>query len=82
MMIVAATLCVVTPAVAQNTKATGVEAKTSTTTSPIGTSINPAPKDPGKAADRPSGTDRGNPAATEKSQSLDDPDKGLMGSSK
>ncbi len=72
-------LCMATPAVAQNAKGTGAENKTTTTTNPIGTTIN-APPPGSNGQDRAPNTpiDRGNPTATKNSQSLDDPKKGLF----
>jgi hypothetical protein len=67
------------PAVAQNTKGTGAEGKTTTTTNPAGTSINVPPSashDQNQAPDKP--INRGNPTATKNSQALDDPKKGLF----
>ncbi len=77
-MLIAA-LCVGTTALAQNTKGTGAESKTTTTTNPVGTSISPPPtprQSQAKAPDKPE--DPGNPAATRDSQSLGDPKKGLF----
>jgi hypothetical protein len=64
------------PAVAQNTKGTGAEDKTTTTTNPVGTSINvpPTASRPGdRAPDTP--IDRGNPTATKNSQTASDQKK-------
>jgi hypothetical protein len=68
------------PAVAQNTKGTGAEDKTTTTTNPIGTSINGPPTAPhghDRAPDTP--IDRGNPTATKNSQAPGDSRKGVLG---
>jgi hypothetical protein len=72
-------LCMTVPAVAQNTKATGAEDKTTTTTNPIGSSINaPHSASQGKSRAPDAPIDRGNPTATKNSQALDDPKKGLF----
>jgi hypothetical protein len=78
-ILAAAALCMAAPALAQNTKGTGAEATTTTTTNPVGTSINvPPPVSHGqnRAPDAP--IDRGNPTATKNSQALGDPKKGLL----
>jgi hypothetical protein len=78
-IILAVALCVGTSVLAQNTKGTGAENKTTTTTNPVGTSIKPAPaasQGQEKAPDEP--IDKGNPSATRKSQDLGDRNKGLF----
>jgi hypothetical protein len=86
-LIIAAMTCLAAPACAQNTKGTGAESKTTTTTSPMGTSIIATPQTPNQRQ-QPSATnkgepiDKGNPTATRESQSLGNPKTGMMGSSK
>jgi hypothetical protein len=86
-LVIAAMMCLAAPTYAQNTKGTGAETKTTTTTNPTGTSIiaiprtshdrqQPSPTDKGEPIDK------GNPTATRESQSLGNPKNGLMGSSK
>jgi hypothetical protein len=85
--IIIAMMCLATSVHAQNTKGTGAETQTTTTTNPIGTNIVATPQ---KSSERqqPSATaqgqpiDKGNPGATRASQSLGNPNNGLMGSSK
>jgi hypothetical protein len=65
---IAASLVLGGAALAQNTKGTGAETKTTTTTNPLGSSI---PSDTGNRrshATEPSGTNRGNAEATAESQ--------------
>jgi len=74
---VAGMICLAAPCYAQNTKGTGVETKTTTTTNPIGSSIVAVPRSPSDRQ-QPSATsqgqpiDKGNPVATRRSQSLGD----------
>ena len=75
----AAALCLGAPAIAQNAKGSDAANQTTTRTNPIGTSINPAPS----ASDNQKPTpqtpiNRGNSSATQKSQFLNDPKKGLF----
>jgi hypothetical protein len=75
------------PAYAQNTKGTGAETRTTTTTNPIGTSVIATPQRPEdrqqpSVTDKGQPIDKGNPGATRESQSLGNPRNGLVGSSK
>jgi hypothetical protein len=71
------------PVYAQNTKGTGAEDKTTTTTNPVGTSVGETSKASNDRGSQRSGPiDSGNPTATRKSQALGDPKNGLMRSSK
>ena len=85
--VIAAMTCLATLAHAQNTKGTGAAGQTTTTTNPIGTNIVATPQKSGERS-QPSATaqgqpiDKGNPGATRASQSLGNPDNGLVGSSK
>jgi hypothetical protein len=80
---IAVLLCLAVPAYAQNTKGTGAEDKTTTTTNPARSSVAATPKASGAYSHQGSGViDPGNPKATRKSQSLDNPNNGLMGSSR
>lgn len=75
----AAALCLGAPAIAQNAKGTDAANQTTTTTNPIGTSINPAPSASGKPKPAPNmPINRGNSSATKNSQFLNDPKKGLF----
>ena len=53
---------------AQNTKGTGAETRTTTTTNPGASMALPTPSDEGSHAARPSGTDRPNMKATKSAQ--------------
>jgi len=69
-------ICLAAPTYAQNTKGTGAETKTTTTTNPAGTSIIATPRTPNdrpqpSATDKGQPIDKGNPTATRESQSLD-----------
>jgi hypothetical protein len=55
-------------ALAQNTKGTGAETRTTTTTNPEASVGLPTPSDGGSHAARPSGTDRPNMKATKSAQ--------------
>jgi hypothetical protein len=55
-------------ALAQNTKGTGAETRTTTTTNPEASVGLPTPSDEGSHATRPSGTDRPNMKATKSAQ--------------
>ncbi|MGE0370725.1 MAG: hypothetical protein AB7Q01_02420 [Gammaproteobacteria bacterium] len=64
-------------ALAQNTKGTGAEGETTTRTKPLPPVISSQSLDSRHRAEVPSGTSRGNPAATEAAQ----PDRGSANSS-
>ena len=55
-------------AMAQNTKGTEAEGKTTTTTNPLPPVVSSQSLDSRHHADLPAGTNRGNPAATEAAQ--------------
>lgn len=74
-----AALTVAVPAIAQNAKGSPEANQTTTTTNPMGTTLNPPPAaSPNQTRPPDTPIDRGNSAATQKSQYLDDPKNGLM----